>query len=38
MGSEKQFFLTAYDCSDETPQVEKFVIKLGNAECKNIFT
>jgi hypothetical protein len=34
MGSEKQFFFTAYDCSDESPQVEKFVVKLGNADRK----
>ncbi len=31
-GSDKMFFFLAYDCSDETPVVEKFVIKLGNAE------
>lgn len=29
--SDKMFFFPAYDCSEE-PQVEKFVIKLGNAE------
>ncbi len=26
------FFFSAYDCSDETPTVEKFVFKFGNAE------
>lgn len=26
------FFFSAYDCSDETPLVEKFVFKFGNAE------
>jgi hypothetical protein len=30
-GSDKMFFLLAYDCSEEA-QFEKFVIKLGNAE------
>lgn len=31
-GSDKMFFFSAYDCSDETPMVEKFVFKFGNAE------
>ncbi len=31
-GSDKQFFFTAYDCSEETPLIEKFVLKFGNAE------
>ena len=31
-GSEKMFIFSAYDCSDEKPDVEQFVIKLGNAE------
>ena len=31
-GSEKMFMFVAYDCSEETPVFEKFVIKLGNAE------
>ena len=26
------FFLSAYDCSEETPLVENFVFKFGNAE------
>jgi len=26
------FFFSAYDCSDETPIVEKFVFKFGNSE------
>jgi Ran-binding protein 1 len=26
------FFFSAYDCSEETPMVEKFVFKFGNAE------
>ena len=30
-GSEKMFMFIAYDCSEE-PVMEKFVIKLGNAE------
>ena len=30
-GSDKMFMFAAYDCSDE-PVMEKFVIKLGNAE------
>lgn len=33
-GSDKMFFLSAYDFSEEQPQIEKFVIKLGNAERK----
>jgi Ran-binding protein 1 len=33
-GSDKMFFFTAYDCSDETYQVEKFVLKFGNADSK----
>lgn len=31
-GSDKMFIFRAYDCSDEEPAFEKFVIKLGNAE------
>ena len=31
-GSDKMFMFLAYDCSDEQPSIEKFVIKLGNAE------
>ena len=31
-GSEKMFFYVAYDFSDEEAAVEKFVIKLGNAD------
>ena len=31
-GSEKMFFFVAYDFSDEEAAVEKFVIKLGNAD------
>ena len=31
-GSEKMFIFSAYDCSDEKPDVEQFVIKLVNAE------
>jgi len=30
-GSDKMFFLLAYDCSEE-PNVEKLVVKLGNSE------
>ena len=30
-GSDKMFFFVAFDCSEE-PTMEKFVIKLGNAE------
>ncbi len=37
-GSDKMFFFTAYDCSDETFAVEKFVLKLGNADSKFFFT
>lgn len=33
-GSDKMFFFTAFDCSDETFQVEKFVLKFGNADSK----
>ena len=35
-GSEKMFMFMAYDCSEE-PVVEKFVIKLGNAEKAKVF-
>jgi hypothetical protein len=31
-GSDKMFMFMAYDCSDDEPCMEKFVIKLGNAE------
>ena len=31
-GSDKQFFFTAYDFSDESPLLEKFVLKFGNAD------
>jgi hypothetical protein len=31
-GSDKMFMFLAYDCSEEEPVIEKFVIKLGNAE------
>lgn len=31
-GSDKMFYFTAYDCSDETPQLEKFVLKFGNTD------
>jgi hypothetical protein len=36
-GSDKMFFFTAYDCSDENFQVEKFVFKFGNAESIILF-
>jgi hypothetical protein len=32
------FFFTAYDCSDETFAVEKFVLKFGNADRKILLT
>ena len=35
-GSEKMFIFMAYDCSEE-PVMEKFVIKLGNAEKAKVF-
>ena len=35
-GSDKMFLFMAYDCSEE-PVLEKFVIKLGNAEKANNF-
>ncbi len=31
-GSDKMFFFTAYDFSEDESQVEKFVLKFGNAE------
>ena len=38
-GSDKIFMFIAYDCSDETPGLEKFLLKLGNAEkAKNFQT
>lgn len=36
-GSDKMFFFTAYDCSEDPYQIEKFVVKLGNADSKFIF-
>ena len=36
-GSDKMFMFLAYDCSEEEPQIEKFVIKLGNAEKAKTF-
>ena len=36
-GSDKMFMFIAYDCSDEQPGMEKFVIKLGNAEKAKTF-
>jgi hypothetical protein len=35
-GSEKMFMFMAYDCSEE-PVMEKFVIKLGNADKAKVF-
>ena len=35
-GSEKMFMFIAYDCSEE-PVMEKFVIKLGNADKAKTF-
>ena len=38
-GSDKIFMFIAYDCSDEEPKLEKFLIKLGNADkAKNFQT
>ena len=31
-GSDKMFYFMAFDCSEDEHVVEKFVIKLGNAE------
>jgi Ran-binding protein 1 len=31
-GSDKMFFFMAYDCSDDVPAVEKYVLKFGNAD------
>jgi len=36
-GSDKMFFFTAFDCSDEEALIEKLVIKLGNAENAKLF-
>ena len=36
-GSDKMFYFLANDCSEETPVIEKFVIKLGNAEKAKLF-
>lgn len=30
MGSDKSFFFFAYECSEDQPKVERYVIKLGN--------
>jgi len=35
-GSEKMFMFMAYDCSEE-PVMEKFVLKLGNADKAKVF-
>ena len=31
-GSDKMFNFIAYDCSEDEPLMEKFVVKIGNAE------
>ena len=31
-GSDKMFFFTAYDCSEDPFEIEKFVLKFGNAD------
>jgi Ran-binding protein 1 len=31
-GSDKMFFFTAYDCSEDSPSLEKLVFKFGNAD------
>ena len=36
-GSDKMFYFLANDCSEETPVIEKFVIKLGNSEKAKLF-
>lgn len=36
-GSDKMFFFIAYDCSEEAPIVEKYVLKLGNADNAKTF-
>ena len=36
-GSDKMFYFLANDCSEQTPVIEKFVIKLGNAEKAKLF-
>lgn len=33
-GSDKMFFFTAYDCSEDPYQIEKFVLKFGNSDSK----
>jgi hypothetical protein len=33
-GSDKMFFFTAYDYSDDHPAIESFVLKFGNADSK----
>ena len=33
--SDKMFFFTAYDCSEEEFAIEKFVLKFGNAESNS---
>jgi hypothetical protein len=37
LDSEKAFFFTAYDFSDEEPKLEKFVLKLDIVESKFYF-
>lgn len=36
-GSDKLLTFIAYDCSDEEPKIEKFVVKLGNSKSMKIF-
>ena len=36
-GSDKMFNFIAYDCSEDEPLMEKFVVKIGNAEKAKIF-
>jgi Ran-binding protein 1 len=33
-GSDRLFYLTAYDCSDELPRVENFLIQIREENCK----
>jgi hypothetical protein len=37
MGNDKMIFCLANDCSEEAPELEKFVFKFGTLESINLY-
>lgn len=37
MGNDKMLFLMANDCSEDAPELEKFVFKFGSTESIHTF-